>query len=159
EAGAQSFFLGIERVEPGHVVAVALNGVAARRHWQPGRGRITLRRSEDYNAVLRNLLDQAVRCRLRGQREEGAFLSGGLDSGAVAAHAARLLARSGRVIGFTAVPREGYDGPAPRNRVVDEGTHAAATAALHPNMQHVLVRSGGRSPLDDLDRSFWLFDR
>src|SRR5262249_52522444 len=135
ETGAQSFFLGIERVESGHFVEVTLNGVAARRHWQPSRRRISLRRSEDYSEALRNLLDQAVRCRLRGQQEIGAFLSGGLDSGAVAATAARLLAPSGRVIAFTAVPREGYDGPAPRNRVVDEGTYAAATAALYPNME------------------------
>ena len=54
-------------------------------------------------------------CRLRGTGDVGAYLSGGLDSGAVAATAARLLAPSGRrVIAFTGAPREGYDGPAPR---------------------------------------------
>src|SRR5262249_21539526 len=57
------------------------------------------------------------------------------------------------------VPRECYDGPAPRNCIVDEGPYAAATAALCSNIEHVLVRNEGRSPLDDLDRSFFLFDR
>ena len=38
------------------------------------------------------------------------------------ATAARLLAPSGKkVIAFTGVPRKGYDGPAPRNRIIDEG--------------------------------------
>ena len=160
EVGAQSFFHGIDRVEPGHVVTVTATGLVARRHWQPRRCEIRLRRPEDYSEALREQLDQAVKCRIRGAEDVGAHLSGGFDSAAVASTAARLLAPSGRrVVAFTAVPRAGYDGPAPRNRIVDEGPYAAATAALYPNMEHVLIRSEGRSPLDDLDRSFFLFDR
>src|SRR5262249_7515158 len=90
----------------------------------------------------------------------GAYLSGGFDSGAVTATAARLLAPSGRrVIAFTGAPREGYDGPAPRNAIIDEGANAAATAALYPHIEHVLVRNEGNSPLADLDRRFFLLDR
>jgi asparagine synthase (glutamine-hydrolysing) len=112
EVGTQSFFLGIERVKPGHVVAVTANGLTARQHWQPSRRRVALRRPEDYGEALRDLLDQAVRCRLRATGEVGAYLSGGFDSGAVAATAARLLAPSGRrLFAFTGLPREGYDGP------------------------------------------------
>ena len=160
EAGTQSFFHGVERVEAGHVVTVMPTGLAARRHWRPSRGPIVLRRPEDYSEALRDLLDQAVRCRLRGTHDVGSHLSGGFDSAAVAATAARLLAPSGRrVIAFTAVPRQGYEGPAPRNRIVDEGPYAAATAALYPNMEHVLIRSEGRCLLDDLDRWFFLVDR
>src|SRR5262249_49493478 len=59
----------------------------------------------------------------------------------------------GRVVAFTAVPRDGYDGPVPRNRFINEGPHAAATAALYPNMDHVLIRGGeGTLPFDVLDR-------
>ncbi len=160
ETGAQSFFLGIERVEPGHVVTVTADGLATRRHWQPSRRRIALRRPEDYGEALLDLLDKAVSCRLRGTGDVGAYLSGGLDSGAVVTTAARLLAPSGRrVIAFTGVPREGYDGPAPPNRIIDEGANAAATAALYPNIEHVVVRNEGCSPLADLDRMFFLFDR
>jgi asparagine synthase (glutamine-hydrolysing) len=160
ETGPRSFFLGVERVEPGHVVAVTANGISKRRHWQPSRRQITLRRPDDYSEALRALLDQAVLCRLRGAEDVGVYLSGGLDSGAVAATAARLLAPSGRrVFAFTGVPREGYDGPTPRNRIINEAPNAAATAALYPNIEHVLIRNEGRSPLDDLDRNFLLFDR
>jgi len=160
ETGTQSFFVGIERVEPGHVVNVSAEGLAIRRHWQPCRQPIALRRPEDYSETLRNLLDQAVSCRLRGTGDVGACLSGGLDSGAVVSTAARLLAGSGRrVIAFTAAPREGYHDPAGRNRIIDEGPYAAATAALYPNVEHVLVRNEGRSPLADLDRWCFLLDR
>src|SRR5262249_51224374 len=135
-------------------------GLSARSYWQPRRQKIVMRSSEEYSDALRELLDQAVRCRLRGAEDKvGTDLSGGFDSGAVAATAARLLAPSGgRVVAFTAVPREGYADTQPGNRLVDEGPHAAATAALYPNIEHVLIRSKDRSPLDGLDRGFFLFD-
>ena len=37
--------------------------------------------------------------------------------------------------------------------------NAAATAALYPNIEHVVVHNEGRSPLADLDRQFFLLDR
>ena len=86
ETGPQSFFLGIERVEPGHLSPSRQNGLATRRHWQPSRRRIALPRPEDYSEALRDLLDKAVSCRLRGTGDVGAYLSGGLDSGAVVSH-------------------------------------------------------------------------
>jgi asparagine synthase (glutamine-hydrolysing) len=156
--GAESFFLGIERVEPGHFAIVSANGFTSRRHWQPSGRRITFPRREEYSEALRDLLDKAVACRLRGASDVGAYLSGGLDSGAVVATAARLLAPTGRrVVALTAVPRDGYNGPA--HWVVDEGPNAAATAALYPNVEHVLVRNEGRSPLASLDQWFFLNDR
>ena len=59
---------------------------------------------------------------------------------------------------FTAVPREGYDEPR-SGSIVDEGPLATATAAMYPNIDHVLIRSGHHSPIDDIDRNFHLFDR
>jgi asparagine synthase (glutamine-hydrolysing) len=160
QTGTQSFFVGIERVEPAHVVTVTANGLATRRHWQPTRRRISLGRPEDYAEALRELLNQAVSCRLRGTGDVGAYLSGGLDSGGVVATAARLLAPTRRrVIAFTCVPREGYDGPGRRNCIIDERANAAATAALYPNVEHVLVPNKGRSPLANIDRKFFLLDQ
>jgi asparagine synthase (glutamine-hydrolysing) len=90
----------------------------------------------------------------------GAELSGGLDSTAVAATAARLTAASGaRVVAFTAVPRAGFQYSGPQTHLTDEGAHAAATAALYPNMEHVRVSTAGRTPLDSVDRCFRLYDR
>ncbi len=160
EAGPRSYFRGIERVEPGHVTTVTADGLSARRFWEPQRRTIMLGGPEEYAEALRYHVDQAVRSQLRGGRDVAAHLSGGLDSATVASTAARLLAPSGgRVIAFTAVPRSGYDGPAPPGRFNDEGPVAALTAQMHPNIEHVLVRSEDRSPLDNLDRNFFLFER
>jgi asparagine synthase (glutamine-hydrolysing) len=157
--GTETFFCGVERVEPGHVVYVTPTGVLTRRFWLPRRRTIVLKGPQEYAEALRERLDEAVYSRLRGVREIGAHLSSGFDSSAVSATAARLLApRGGKVVAFTAAPREGYDGPSPFNRIADESPLAAVTAALYANMEHVLIRSLGKSPLDELDRSFTFFE-
>jgi asparagine synthase (glutamine-hydrolysing) len=161
EFGTRCFFKDIARVEPGHVVTVTRDGISSRRYWQPQRSNGRRLRSSDYVEGLRYHLDQATLSRLRGVNGAvGAQLSGGLDSGAVTATAARLLApRGGRVIAFTAVPRAGYDNPGFRNCLTDEGPLAATTAAMYPNVEHVLIRAADRSPLDGLDRELFLCDR
>lgn len=160
ESGSQSFFEGVERVEPGHFVVVTASGVRTQRYWEPRPEPLRLRDPEAYADAVREQLDRAVAARLRGAAPVVASqLSGGLDSSAVSATAARLAAPDGQVVAFTSVPREGYTGKIPRGRFGDEGPHAASVAALYPNMEHVLVRTEGRSPLAALDRNFYLYER
>lgn len=161
EGGSASFYRGIERVEPGHAVVVTQSGVSTRRYWNPKRRTINLASTDAYGEALRHHLDEATRARLRGTNGSvGAHLSAGFDSAAVTATAARLLAPvGGRVSAFTSVPRTGYDGPQVQGRIGDEGPLASATAALYPNIEHVLVRTNGRTPLDGLDRAFFVFER
>ena len=159
ETGSRSYFHGIDRIEPGCVVNITTDSLRSRPYWRPRTDWIVLRSSEEYAEALRAQLDQAVRCRLRGVGDVGAYLSGGLDSGAVVATAARLLAHTDRnVIAFTAVPRLGYSDPSPRNRFINEGSLAAQTAALYPNVEHVIVPNEGRSVVAELDRCFYLYD-
>lgn len=161
ESGSQSFFKGVERVEAGCFATVTPNGLTAQRHWEPQRKILKLAGAEAYAEGLRYHLDQAVQAQMRGANGAvAAHLSSGFDSSAVATSAAMQMSKSGgRVTAFTSVPREGYDGPSPRGRHGDEGPTAAKTAALYANMDHVLVRTQGRTPLDGLDRSFFLYDR
>lgn len=60
-------------------------------HWQPDPGhRIDLDSEGEYAALLRDTLAAAVRDRLRTNRPPGVLLSGGMDSGSVAALAGHL---------------------------------------------------------------------
>jgi asparagine synthase (glutamine-hydrolysing) len=157
----RTFFAGVERVMPAHYCVLSDGRATMTRYWRPRTTPLRLRRHEDYVEGLRHHLDAAVGAQLRGSDGAvGAHLSAGLDSTAVATAAARQLARSrGRVTAFTACPREGYAEAGTGRALVDESGLAAATAALHPNMDHVLVRAGGKSPLDDLDRMSALYGR
>jgi asparagine synthase (glutamine-hydrolysing) len=161
QAGARSFFEGVDKLEAGHVATVTPRGFSTRRYWQPSRPEPGRARPADYVEGLRYHFDQAVKSCLRGANGAVAtHLSAGFDSSAVSATAARLMAASGgKVFAFTSVPREDYGGPAPKDRLGDEGPLAAATASAYPNIEHVLIRSGHRSPVEELDRNFLLYDR
>lgn len=161
QKSTSSFFAGVERVPPGHVCIVSRNGdVAIRRGWSPEPRTLRLPRAEDYEEALREQFDRAVAAQLRGtERGVATHLSGGLDSSAVTATAARLIGDGRRVCAFTAVPREGFDDRLPFGRFADEGAHAAAVASLYSNVDHVLIRSGGQSPVAGLDRNAFLYER
>jgi asparagine synthase (glutamine-hydrolysing) len=160
EGGSESYFEGIAKVPPGHVVTVTRSGLSSTSYWQPRVRELGLRSDRDYEEALAEQLDRAVACRLRGSPAGiGAHLSAGLDSAAVAATAARLLAPDGAVTAFTSVPRAGYPADAVPEAIVDEGELAAQVAGLHSNIEHVLVRGCGKSPTADLSQYFFLFER
>lgn len=147
-----SYFDGIGELRSGHALIVIEQGIGARRFWEPDTTEIRLPRFEDYVDAYREKLDGAVRAQLRGADGlVAAHLSSGFDSSAVAATAARLLGGgAGKVIALTSSPRLGYDGGAPRGRIADESPVAAEVAAMHPNMEHVIVRPGSERLLDTL---------
>lgn len=157
ETGTETYFTGIERTPPGHVTLVTPDRIVTRDHGRPRRRPVRFRRSADYASALIELMETAVRARLRVDGGAvGAHLSGGLDSSSVAATAAALMS-PGRLTAFTAAPEEVW--PAPREAFTDEWPHAARTAALYPNIDHVRVCADGVSPLEGLDRNFLLYDR
>ena len=99
-------------------------------------------------------------CRLRSSGLIASHLSSGFDSSTVTALAARQLAAQNKtLIAYTAVPREGFDGPVPKGRHGDEGPGARALAARFPNIEHHLICTTGTSPLDRLDESVQTLDR
>jgi asparagine synthase (glutamine-hydrolysing) len=151
-----SWFAGIERIRPGHLLTVAAGEASQRRWWHGPAATVRLGRASDYAEALRSHLDEAVRARLRGQSEVAAHLSAGLDSSAVATSAAHLLAPAGRVVAFTAVPRTDYcESRSPP--LLDEGPLAAATAAMWGNIEHVTLPAAGPLPLGRLDEYTALF--
>ncbi|HEX8191619.1 MAG TPA: asparagine synthase-related protein [Allosphingosinicella sp.] len=159
--GDASFHKDVRRVLPGHVVSITAEGARATRYWHPSSEILRLRTFDDYVEAYRFELDRAVACRLR--RNSGpvaTHLSGGWDSSAVTATAARQLSASGdRLLAYTAVPAPGAAAADPRDRFSDEGPLAAATADAYPNIAHRIVPGDGRSPLADLGRWAELFDR
>lgn len=154
--GADTPYLGIQRVLPGHMATWCSERgeVMQTQHWQPDLTPLRLKTQTEYEDAVRTALEKAVAAALRGvEGEVGAFLSAGFDSTAVVVTAARQLAtRGGRVAAFTAVPQAGRSVPTPGHRFADEGPLAALTAAMHPNIDHVCVtpQSG---PLEGIERT------
>jgi asparagine synthase (glutamine-hydrolysing) len=150
-----TYYKGISRVPSGHAVTVGPGGIELRRYWDPPLRQLRLPSDQAYVDAFREQIDRATAARLR--RAGGgvaSHLSSGYDSGTVTATAARLMAPSGeRLLAFTSAPRKGYQGPMQRGRIADESGLAATVAALHPNIEHIIMRPDGTSPLELIDRT------
>ncbi|RQG89229.1 asparagine synthetase B [Natrarchaeobius halalkaliphilus] len=90
----RSFYESIERLPPAHAMTVGTESgdVDVRRYWDLDPTRtITLESDAAYERRFRELLEDAVRCRLRTDGTVGSDLSGGLDSSSVTVVARDLL--------------------------------------------------------------------
>lgn len=146
--GEQTAYKQIKLLRPGHFLEVTETDIRQRRYWQPENlPELRLPRREDYVEGFRAVFDQAVACRLRSSRPIAATLSGGLDSGSVAATAAHLLAQHGdRLTAFTSVPC--YDTDAfSKERFGDEWPFAKAVADHAGNIDLVPLRSAETTPI------------
>ncbi len=87
---ATTTFRDIRRLPPAHSMTVSSEGLRIQRYWSaPTEGRIRYQRPEDYVEHFQILLQAAVSDRMAPDRT-GILLSGGLDSGTIAAAAREL---------------------------------------------------------------------
>lgn len=144
---------GISRVMPGYYLVATADAVTEHAYWNPDVTPLRLRTQPEYEAQMLERLDAAVGAALRrGVGEVGAHLSGGFDSTAVVVTAARLLAATDtRIVAFTAAPHHPHQ-TYQTHHFSDESGLAAETAALYPNVEHVVIRSD-KPTLRTLDRT------
>ena len=85
-AGTETLFRGIHRLAPGHLLVFENGVVQTRQYWDVPLGeRNTTIKPADVVPQFRELLQQSVRLRLMSEVPLGVFLSGGIDSSAIAA--------------------------------------------------------------------------
>jgi len=91
-SGSETFYKGVRKLLPGHWLEIDDHGkVRIERHWDlpAGFDEENIRDAE-YVSTYRSLLESAVSSHLMSDVPLGVFLSGGLDSSAVAALATRI---------------------------------------------------------------------
>jgi asparagine synthase (glutamine-hydrolysing) len=103
---SSTVFADIRKVEPATSLACSElppSGVITRRYWElPAGGRVRYRQSQEYVDHFNDLLQQAVADRLRTDAA-GIWMSGGLDSTAIAAVARRVMSGAARLSAQTVV--------------------------------------------------------
>jgi asparagine synthase (glutamine-hydrolysing) len=94
-SGAETMFRGIHKLLPGHLLVFEDGAIHTRRYWDvPARGTAGPQ-PLDANPVdrFKELLEESVKLRLMADVPLGMFLSGGIDSSAIAAIMARMIGR------------------------------------------------------------------
>jgi asparagine synthase (glutamine-hydrolysing) len=111
-SGEATLFTGIHKLLPGHLLVFEQGDVTVRQYWDlprrsaeslalqgdegsatPGRRSASLSGERDVVGRFRELLEESVRLRLMSDVPLGMFLSGGIDSSAIAALMARMIDR------------------------------------------------------------------
>ena len=104
-AGSETMFRGINKLLPGHLLVFEHGATAIRRYWDvpmredhrtASRRRVSPLRPVIAPVIVsrfRELLEESVRLRLMSDVPLGMFLSGGIDSSAIAALAAGMIDR------------------------------------------------------------------
>lgn len=85
----RTLFRGIAELEPGEALAVTPDGERSWRFWEPPEVAERGRSDGEWADALREALEASVRCRLAGRGAPAVLMSGGIDSTAIAALAAR----------------------------------------------------------------------
>jgi asparagine synthase (glutamine-hydrolysing) len=160
DEGDESFFEGVKRLKPRCLLRVSRRDLTVHQYWQPSFQELKLPRIEDYGEAMREQLDRAVGRRLRRATGDiASHLSSGFDSSAVTTSAAIQLADAGQpLLAFTAAPAGGSRVKAPARLFADESEIARATARLHPNISHEVLRPHA-NPLDNFGWSHELAGR
>jgi asparagine synthase (glutamine-hydrolysing) len=151
-----TFYRGIERVPSRSLVTIDRDAVRERKYWAPDlEAPPPYAREEDYVARARELFDQAVAATLRDTPDVAIAASGGLDSSAIAATAARLRGGASLTC-LTLVPPDDmprFDvGP---YKYWDERDKMAALARLHPGLEVRFIAPASAHPLEDDDTRFF----
>ena len=160
EGGAPTCYQEIFRLPPAHALTVTPQSVRVWQYWFLEEAPpLRLASDQEYLEAFLDLYTQAVRCRLRSLRPVGVTLSGGLDSGSVAALAAREFKAQGKVLpAFSSVPLVGAADSIIPGRFGDETPFIEAGSRWAGNVENIYIRAGEITPLEGLRQGLTLHD-
>ena len=138
DSPSETPYKGIYRLEPGELLVVTKNGIEHIGYWNPCKNvkTLKLKKDDDYKRLVLNTFKECVESVIREPGETGIFLSGGLDSNAVAAYAAPYLKEKGKkLISYTSVPNDKTE-PIPETYYVsNERIYIEKLKEFHSNLE------------------------
>lgn len=147
----------IEQLAPSHSITIHEGRVRLSRYCylMEGNNILKLKSDEEYEEAFRDVLDKAVKSRIRTHHNVGAHLSGGLDSGSVASFAAKELKKQNKELNtFSYVPVEGFEDWTHKSRVADETPFIKATVNHVGNINDQYLSFDERNPFTEIEE--WL---
>jgi len=158
--GEQTVDLDILRLPPACAMRVTPERSQVWRYWYlEDAPDIHFPKFSDYVEGFVDVYDKAIRCRLRTKRPLGITLSGGLDSGSLAALAARAYSEKGdRLPAFTSVPIYNVSETVGSKRFGDESALAVETADYCGNIDLHFIPANQSSPIAGIRQMLSILD-
>jgi asparagine synthase (glutamine-hydrolysing) len=151
----RTFYCGVERVPSRTLLAIDRNGISSRHYWSPDLDAPQpYRRDEDYVERARELFDQAVAAATAGTHDIAIAASGGLDSSAVAATAARL-GRGGRIACYALVPSASSQVNVGAFKYWDERDKVEALARMYSSLDVRFIAPEDPHPFEEDDSRYF----
>ncbi len=105
----ETMFSKIKKLQPGHYIICSQEGIFIREYWDiEFADPVSKRTPEDYEEELLELLKKSIRLQLRSDVPVGVFLSGGIDSSAVAALLSKYKLMDNQIKTFTVTYDYGF---------------------------------------------------
>lgn len=171
---SMTVYEAVRQLNPAHTLTLYNKKVKISKFWNPfDKPKVRYKTDEEYDEAFREVITEAIRCKLRSTGNIGILLSGGFDSGTVGCIAAGLLQNEGkRLKSYTSVPMEGYIERLGRNAVSDESPYVKEIAGMYVNIDSAFCPSEGQNsfngvgkyldiiehPYKVVENMFWLVD-
>ena len=143
-----SFFCGIVHLPPGHLAEVDINGIRVRQYWDATFGNSDGVAEADLLLQTTKTVDASVKRQLISDVPLGSYLSGGIDSSAVAIAAAKS----------SRVHLETFGAAFPEFVQHDEGRFQVDAANLGGTLHHQMHMTS-EGLLDDFRKLIWHIDQ
>lgn len=146
-------YKGINQLEPSHSFTLRRGKISIHQycildHFKP----IRFKKDSDYIEAFRDVFQEAVSSRLRTHKKVGVQLSGGLDSGSIAAFASRKLLENGKKLHtYSYVPPEDFVDFTPRYLMPDETPLIKETVNFVGNIDDKYLSFEGRDSYSEID--------
>lgn len=149
-------YKNIQQLPPSHAITVNKGSIKLSRYSTLlGEAKLRLNGNEEYVEAFRDVFQSAVQSRLRTHMKVGGHLSGGLDSGSVAAFAAKSLQKEGKQLHtFSYVPVDDFVDWTHRSRIANEKPLIEKTAQYVGNISTNYLSFTNHNPYSEVDE--WL---
>ncbi|MFJ7934428.1 asparagine synthase-related protein [Sporosarcina sp. NPDC096371] len=151
----------IEQVPPSHSILIEKNKVSLNRYAYVTKGEtLKLKSNEEYVEAFQHVFQEAVKSRLRTDRNIGSQLSGGLDSGAVVGFAAKELQRVNKPLHtFSYIPSADFEDFTPKYQMANESPYVKLTVDYVGGITDHYCDFKGKDPYSEIDDLLDIFEQ
>ncbi|NJP38030.1 asparagine synthase-related protein [Alkalicoccus luteus] len=152
-----TIYTNIKQIPPSHSLEYKAGTINIKKYAAIDFTKQIVFQSDDqYEEMFRNILERAVRDRLRTNGKIGTYLSGGLDSTSVTAFAARNA--KDKLYSYSVLPKHNFQDWTDKSLVPDESEYIQSFLELYPEIKPTFLRFEDQSLLSNLNNQISILE-